>query len=244
VSTDPTQAHRPFDRLLSRKVPEFLWHYTSALGLFGIIQSEVIWASKIQYLNDSREFLQATNLCRSLLEQAANKQSDSWHKQLIAFLTESLGQIENANICVCSFSEECDLLSQWRGCCPPAGGYCLGIDGESLIKNFRVVNFTIVPCVYDEGSHIELLNDVIEIALPELFTIPQMATEKLRSAAETIVKNFFRQIHVVAPFIKDPGFAEEKEWRAVSAPILFSSLKVRPQGGLLKPYFETRRFKS
>jgi hypothetical protein len=40
-------------------------------------------------------------------------------------------------------------------------------------------------------------------------------------------------IHEVAPFIKDPGFVEEKEWRAVSAPIMFNKLNVRPQGASL-----------
>lgn len=119
---DPMQTYRPFDRLRKRKVPEFLWHYTSASGLFGIIQSECIWATKIQFLNDSREFIEATNLCRSLLQQIAEKQSESWPKQLVAFLAKSLGSIENANVCVCSFTEEQDLLSQWRGYCPPEEG--------------------------------------------------------------------------------------------------------------------------
>jgi hypothetical protein len=45
-------------------------------------------------------------------------------------------------------------------------------------------------------------------------------------------------IFEVAPIIKAGSFAEEKEWRAVSAPIASDKLKVRPQGGLLKPYFE------
>jgi hypothetical protein len=232
------QTYRPFDRLRKRKVPEFLWHYTSASGLFGIIQSECIWATKIQFLNDSREFIEATNLCRSLLQQIAEKQSESWPKQLVAFLAKSLGSIENANVCVCSFTEEQDLLSQWRGYCPPEGGYCLGINSDALIKNFSVLDFTILPCVYDYSTQQELLNDVVEIVLPELLKLPQTSPGNLAAVAKPIVERFFLMIHEIAPIIKVPGFAEEKEWRAVSAPNTFNKLKVRPQGGLLKPYFE------
>jgi hypothetical protein len=85
--------------------------------------------------------------------------------------------------------------------CPLEGGYCLGVDSETLINNFRVVKFTILPCVYDELSHLELLRDVIDTILPELFTIPKMALEKLASVGPDIVKNFFSMIHEVAPFI-------------------------------------------
>ena len=232
------QSYRPFYRLRQQKVPEFLWHYTSASGLCGIIQSETIWATKIQFLNDSREFIEATGLCRSILKEIAQKHSDSWSKQLIAFLAESLKSIENVNVCVCSFTEEQDLLSQWCGYCPPTGGYCLGINSDALIKNFSVVSFTILPCVYDYFTQRDLVNDVVEIVLPELLKIPETSPQNLASVAKPILERFFLMIHEIAPIIKAQGFAEEKEWRAVSAPILFSKLKVRPEGGLLKPYFE------
>jgi hypothetical protein len=167
------------DRLRLKPPPEFLWHYTSASGLHGIVESDTIWASKIQYLNDSQEFIEATNLCRTLLQQRANDYAGSWSKQLISFLAESLGRIETVNVCVCSFTEERDLLSQWRGYCPTGAGYCLGIDSQSLITTFSQVKFTILPCEYNNFEQQVLLTDVINIVLPELLKIPQMSPDDL-----------------------------------------------------------------
>jgi hypothetical protein len=63
---DDDSALRPFDRLLKRIPPDILYHYTSAAGLCGIIQSVSIWASKIQHLNDSTELLLALKICETL----------------------------------------------------------------------------------------------------------------------------------------------------------------------------------
>jgi hypothetical protein len=35
--------------------PEVVWHYTSAQGLLGILDSGAIWSSDLRFLNDSQE---------------------------------------------------------------------------------------------------------------------------------------------------------------------------------------------
>ena len=235
---DSSQIHRPFHRLLQRKVPDFLWHYTSAPGFHGIAKSSKIWATQIQYLNDSQEFIEATGLCRSLLKQREHEQSEVWRKQLISYLSESLRRIEKANVCVSSFTEENDLLSQWRGYCPPSGGYCLGIKSDFLVEQFKKVHFTIIPCVYKYAEKHELLVDAIDITLPELLQTPEMDPERMQTVVEPIVQRFLAMIHEVAPIIKHPSFAEEKEWRAVSPLVPCNLLEFRTQAGILKPYLE------
>lgn len=42
-----------------------LWHYTTVAGIAGILRSKQLWASKIQYLNDGKEFLHAFELRES-----------------------------------------------------------------------------------------------------------------------------------------------------------------------------------
>jgi len=185
---------RPFDKLRARRVPEFLYHYTSNSGLFGIVHSDSIWASKIQYLNDSQEFIGATERCASLLRERADRQTETWSKHLILFLAETLSRIESVNICVCSFTEESDLLSQWRGYCPPAGGYCLGIESQSLIKAFDTKNFTILPCVYDWSWQSVLLEDAIDTILPGLLNIPTVPPDQLPRLADQIVQWFLGKI--------------------------------------------------
>ena len=42
--------------------PDTVSHYTSQVGLIGIIQNELVWVSSIRHLNDSAELAYAVNL--------------------------------------------------------------------------------------------------------------------------------------------------------------------------------------
>ncbi len=54
-------------------VPVFLYHYTNAAGLNGIISSNRMWATNISYLNDSSEILYASELIKQTLEESEHK---------------------------------------------------------------------------------------------------------------------------------------------------------------------------
>ena len=41
-----------------------LYHYTTQVGLLGIVRNREIWATHTQYLNDSREFSYAVQMVR------------------------------------------------------------------------------------------------------------------------------------------------------------------------------------
>ena len=50
------------------ELPPRLYHYTSQEGLLGILSSKTLWATRIQYLNDSTEFAYTL----ALLQKAFN----------------------------------------------------------------------------------------------------------------------------------------------------------------------------
>ena len=52
-------------QLLAIDVPDLLFHYTTAVGLMGIIGSGKIWTTKIQYMNDNSE-LQLAFDCKEM----------------------------------------------------------------------------------------------------------------------------------------------------------------------------------
>jgi Protein of unknown function (DUF2971) len=231
---------RPFDRLLARPVPDFLYHYTSAYGLCGIVQSDTIWASKIQYLNDSTELLLAIQICEKLLHDASDRQADEWSKTVILSVAESLKRVKHINICVCSFSQNKDQLSQWRGYCPHEGGYSLGIPSKHLVNALASQKFTLVPCVYDSILQTELVQDAVEIVLPSLLRIPNSTDKKMDTAIAPLVVDLHSMLWEIAPVIKNSNFSEECEWRGVSGPIdiRHERVKLRAQGNLLRPYYE------
>lgn len=84
--------------------PEILYHYTTQIGLLGILSKGSLWATKIHYLNDAAEYELAFGLARNLLERLARGESDQAKLQKIAILLKNLRQIERMNICVTSLS--------------------------------------------------------------------------------------------------------------------------------------------
>ena len=48
-------------------VPSMLYHYTTQVGLMGIVESKEIWATQIEYLNDGMELIYAFDLAMQVL---------------------------------------------------------------------------------------------------------------------------------------------------------------------------------
>lgn len=51
------------------QAPSTLYHYTSQAGLLGITASRSVWASKIHYLNDGKEFALSVELVREYVAE-------------------------------------------------------------------------------------------------------------------------------------------------------------------------------
>jgi hypothetical protein len=75
--------------------------------------------------------------------------------------------IEAINVCVCSFSEAGDVLSQWRAYGGGAGGFSIGFAGSFLRAIVEREQFWLVPCVYDEGEQRALIEKLLEDVLNE-----------------------------------------------------------------------------
>ncbi len=92
--------------------PPVLYHYTTPSGFLGITETGTIWATGIHYLNDSQEFHHALSLFASELRRRASESPDK--NQFFEWLADSVKNIRELKIFVCSFSQDQDLLSQWR----------------------------------------------------------------------------------------------------------------------------------
>lgn len=111
--------------------PSTLWHYTTQEGLLGILNNNLLWATKIHYLNDSSEFLYALKLTDRVIEERVRTAALAHRERLEAFRA-AIPQIEHMHICVASFSEDPDVLSQWRAYGGASGGYALGFVSQAL----------------------------------------------------------------------------------------------------------------
>ena len=192
-------------------------HYTSISGLMGIVKNETIFATNIRFLNDEHEFHHALDLIKNLIPQSkitSDHPNHSLHKEYVNQITQQLKSLDNYQsdgVFTFSFSEEIDLLSQWRGYCPANNGYCIVFDAEKIHKTIKE-NFDdchLVKCVYDndqkEAQLKKLLND---------YWTKYIETNE-KKEKKMVVEHLTKEILLLASYFKHPSFAEEKEHRLV-----------------------------
>lgn len=220
------------EKIISEMPTMLLYHYTSQRGLLGIVQNKSIWATDIQYLNDAAELRNAIELARDEfrkrkeLEPRESEMIDEFSKHFESGLDEFL------IYCVCSFSEDGDLLSQWRSYCTETGGYSIGFEPTLLTDLVKKQGFSLVKCIYDRTKQKNIIEELIDESINE-FKHP---TEGIANMA---VENFFVKLRRMCPVFKDPSFSEEREWRLVSN---FPNLEAKFREGksMIIPYVEIK----
>jgi hypothetical protein len=194
--------------------PERLFHYTSLQGLQGIVSNREVWATDVRFFNDAREFAHGLDLAKSVVDGVAATEIEDELRHAIRGVLSS--PPERERWAVFSLSEKGDLLSQWRGYCPPSGGYSIGFDPGKLktMTLARGLVFGLRPCLYDEAIQRDFLEGYVYKQM-ELFTnqygSPLGRVEQHR---EALWYNILRS----CVLFKHAGFSEESEWRLSGIP--------------------------
>jgi hypothetical protein len=198
------------------KKPQY-GHYTSLAGLLGIVQDERLWATNILFLNDEQEFQHALDLIRGIIPSSkikAGHPDHATHTDYVADLSECLDSLKNyksEGVFTLSFSEEPDLLSQWRGYCPGNNGYCIVFDAEVLLSKAKeqFVDCHLVKCVYEMKDKESQLKALLNKYWQQYYSA---SGKKGRLA---VIELLAKEILLLASYFKHPSFAEEKESRIV-----------------------------
>ena len=214
-----------------KNTDKILFHYTSLNGLLGITESASIWGTNILYLNDTSEFSYAKGLLSNELKRFCEVNPDFNRKTNLdesmgyffsEILEEKINKLlpsQHFSFYVCSFSEERNLLSQWRGYTRNGSGISLGFALGSLEKCVKQAGFAIKPCIYDEGKQIEEIKVLIEKAsdrfVREIGTAGNKETA-WDTKAKYITVDLMLEFIQLAPFLKHPKFEEEREWRIMA----------------------------
>jgi hypothetical protein len=236
--------HAILNDVLSRKPEKPLYHYTTQTGLLGIIKDRQIWATHTQYLNDRREFLHAVDLVRGEIQRLLDEQNTR-PGEASATRIEVLNRMHNAlslspehiNVCVCSFSEDSDSLSQWRAY-GGSSGFAIGFSGEVLGAAVEKQRFFLAQCIYDPGTQLNIVRALVEEVLDENLSKSWVTGD--RDADEVFWNtggNLLPYLYRYAPMLKNQSFEEEREWRIISRPIFAQRLDYREGRSLIIPYY-------
>jgi hypothetical protein len=148
------------------KPPEQLYHYTSFGGFIGICQSRAIWASNIHHLNDSQEFAHGRSLVQhEITNRLRERNLTSDDRAFLEVLSTKVKQIRNVHVFVASFSETGDLLSQWRGYCPPGKGISVGVLSRVLVERGTEQGFTLARAIYDFEKQSRAMRELVDEVL-------------------------------------------------------------------------------
>ena len=227
--------------ILFRQPPEILYHYTGQEGLLGIIGEREIWASHTQYLNDQREFRHAIELVQdelSLMAERAGTQAGPFVAEMDQGMRQHDG-MESINVCVCSFSEKGDILSQWRAYGDGVAKYSIGFSGVLLRQVSDRMNSWLVPCLYGEQEQRELVRALLEDVLQE--NMARATQGDVESEDRDLPRggNLIAYLNRYAPILKHETFSEEREWRIVTRPLPCTHQRFgyRPGRSMLIPYY-------
>jgi hypothetical protein len=200
-----------------------LYHYTTQSGLLGILKGKEIWATHTQYLNDTREGTHALLMVRAEIRSLLRHRSDAASRAVLEEMELDVKagprgvRPVDGNVCVCSFSEDGDSLSQWRAYAPASAGFAIGFSGEQLKALIAKERFYLARCIYERSEQEALIRAFVAEVFDENV---QRRTEDVRDDALLPAGgNLHAYLHRYAPILKDPAFAGEREWRVISRPL-------------------------
>jgi len=251
-------------------IPDVLYHYTDLRGLQGMFSSYNMWLSDAAYMNDplegtwvhhiagtlareilgdsalgqqTRDHIEALLLAPDLWDQSLRSRRDEPDRLHYAAMEEAFRPAF-----IASFTEDGDLLSQWRG-------YGAGGDGVSIGFDLSKLSLSVVDSVFPEDSAPPALIKVeydAETQRTEVRQIFEMARHLHDEHVDVLSTNPYTAVRLPQLFsdtirdalywlrweFKSPAYREEREWRLVSTPMAIRTRLTRMSNGHIVPYVE------
>lgn len=119
VDTSLSYEHSLVDRV---------YHYTELPTLIKIVETQQLWATDLNYLNDSTEFSHGVALIKEITQRIATDDNRGILNQIVL---ESKRLYQSDRYVAC-FSKKGDLLSQWRAYANNCKGVSIGFNQREL----------------------------------------------------------------------------------------------------------------
>ena len=225
-------------RLYIDRPPSDLYHYTSLGSILKIVPERTLHATDARFLTDASEMRVIVENLKFAMTSAANPDdfTSRIHTQLRAWLENRLSELGHAVFVAC-FTQNGNILSQWRSYGDPGKGLSIGFDPDKLLSAALSQGYMVGRCIYDPKRQMEIAVEVLKaIELQAKLMFPD-------SPARALFEPVFEAVEVdllkIAVLFKDHAFCEEAEWRLVSPVIsnyVISPIKFREGRSLLTPY--------
>jgi Protein of unknown function (DUF2971) len=225
-----------------------LYHYTTAEGLWGIVESGQIFASHILYQNDRSELVNALEVFEEEFESATMDLNKNLKHVMSCLVPSMLADAFTFAYFVVSFCEDGNLLSQWRAYGGSGSGYSIGFD-KRILETAPLgidLGIRVRKVIYDKSAKRSLLRTRLEM-LSTIVSSHAGLIEKTWDEDSRIVLSFWKQVltdfQPSLVLMKHDAFSEEREWRLIRKTLVSgrkNGIKVRVISGRLTPYVPVR----
>ncbi len=215
--------------------PEILYHYTDARGLYGILNTNQIWASSYRFMSDYQEFKYGFDLIPELFpDQLPIQTLGLDFSENAAYLSfaevlrreKTFYDIDILFIASFSAAAEGDSLGQWRGYAGLHSGYSLGFCSNDL-KSINPET-QLIACCYDKTQQKNELKNLIHKYF--LIAKEQIKSDSHDPSYDPSYDPFYwftriakehatKELFSLCAKFKHLAFKEEEEWRLVVGPL-------------------------
>jgi hypothetical protein len=218
-----------------------IYHYCSVETFYAIICNKKLWLSDSSYMNDKYEIIWTNNVVLEVIETLKYRFQDNQEKltKLDEF-KEIYNSLENKKHYFISFSQDGDLLSQWRGYGDDAYGVSIGFEINNVYKKEHLagqIGDELNIITPDKDLGYEYIDYNIHASI-EKGILDILSDNSIYHLWSVILKES-------ATASKHPSFQEEQEVRITythednfSKDERLSDKKFRAKNGELIPYYE------
>lgn len=245
-----------------------VWHYTDVQGFKGIVESEGLWATNADFLNDPTELKYGVELLIGRLSERLAEEKRVEEQANLKYILEAFKdssgffEFQTSQFYLLSASVEGDSLNQWAHYAGGGGvavGICAQYDLQIVDRDRKLVPFELGnweymklwnPCyissgwrkvLYDPDLQIDQLDELISFYLRSMRkeSLPESATGIKENPSKT-ADDFWRTARLVCSYLKHPSFKDEREVRAIYHDYRGDLSHFRATQKSIVPYLETR----
>lgn len=186
-----------------------VYHYASLPSFSAIIQSQSLFCTNLNYLNDKKEFKFGVEQVLKVIDKL---QLENYSDSILNEVKEKIEDFYKTERFVTCFSKEGDMLSQWRAYANQGKGISIGFDLHSLEDSIEQP-LKGSPVLYNNQKQLKTIEDIIKIIIEnyeqikDRFDWSDYGYERL---ARLSIIDF---LHRIVSSYKSDGFEEEKEFR-------------------------------
>ncbi|MFW5795103.1 MAG: DUF2971 domain-containing protein [Bacillota bacterium] len=195
-------------------MPKLIYHYCDVKTFMNIIKSKKLWLSNSNKMNDFRE----NTWINQFIDEKINNIKSEYKNFKNNFIRSYKINIHIPYIAC--FSENGDLLSQWRAYASDGKGIAIGFDSKKMKLEEKVptvgdntnINLGLYKTTYEKEKQRKIVNSMID------FFIDGVDNEVWdENGASSLCAAQLKKYSCV---LKNPAFSEEQEWRIIHTPFI------------------------